>query len=48
MSESDDKLDDDAVAANRKDARLAAIITLIALATVVLASLLVVVGGLIT
>ena len=44
MTEPDDMLDDDA-AANRTDARRAAVITGIALATVVVASMFAVIGG---
>ena len=45
MPESDDLLDEDAAMANRSDARSAVIITVIGLATVLLASTLVVFGG---
>lgn len=45
MAEPDELLDDDAVTANRHDTRSAAIITIVALATVLVASTLVVLGG---
>lgn len=45
MAEPDDFLDEDAATANRNDTRSAVIITVVGLATVLLASTLVVVGG---
>ena len=45
MGEPDDFLDDDAATANRNDTRSAAIITVVALATVLVASTLVAFGG---
>ena len=45
MAEPDESLDDDAATANRHDARSAAAITVVALATVLVASTLVVFGG---
>ena len=45
MPQHDDLLDADAAAANRRDVRRAAVITIASLALVLVASLLVVVGG---
>ena len=45
MAEPDDFLDDDAATANRNDTRSAVIITVVALATVLVTSTLVVFGG---
>lgn len=45
MAEPDEFLDDDAAIANRHDTRSAVVITVVALATVLVASTLVVFGG---
>ena len=48
MAEPDDFLDDDAATANRNDTRSAVIITVVSLATVLVASTLVAFGGITT